>query len=184
MLTLVTGQPRTGTSLTMMILDRGGVTAEINHNINPNLNPYGSYETNKPIGAILDGRSAKCLNPQHLFDVPPREYKVIMPVRDPEQIILSRWDAFNIANPPKNLSLHIAQIEKQYRFIRFIVANRPDMTMLEVPYDDYFENTDTTVDNIAEFLGVPFDTVAAKAAIDLSLYKVRTLPDGVTVDIP
>lgn len=175
MLTIVTGQARTGTSLTMRLLDRGGVTAEHKPHVNDRLNPYGSFETDKRIPLIADGKSVKCLNPTQLFDLPARDYKLIMPVRDPEQIILSRWDAFNIPNRPMNLPLQIEMIEKHYRFIRFIASNRDDMTLLEIPYADYFEKTDETVANIAEFLGVEsFNIEAAKTAIDPSLYKVRT----------
>jgi len=177
MKTIVTGQPRSGTSLTMMILDKGGVTAEHNPTINDKLNPYGSFETNKKVSDVADGKSVKCLNPHQLFDVPEGAYKVIMPVRNPEQIILSRWAAFKVKNPPKNIALQIENIEKQYRFLRFIANARPDMDLLEIPYDDYFAKTDETVANIAEFLAVDtFDEVAAKAAVDAELFKVRELP--------
>ena len=122
MITIVTGQPRSGTSMTMMLLDKGGIPAEYSPNLNSNINPYGSFETTNFQGVIdkCNGKCIKCMTPQILFDVPEGDYKVIMPVRDPEQIIFSRIEAFKMKKMPPNLDRQIGQIERHYRFIRFI----------------------------------------------------------------
>lgn len=177
MITVVTGQPRTGTSLSMMILHKGGISAEYDPEVNKSLNPHGSFETRKELERPedFDGKCIKCLTPQMLFDLPKAEYKVIMPIRDSEQIILSRLEVFKGKQFPQNLALQKKMIEKQFRFMRFIVRHRADMEMLEIEYDDYFLKTDETVDRIADFLGVPFDKVEAKKAVDTEQYKVRNL---------
>jgi hypothetical protein len=161
----------------MMILDRGGIPAEHNPEINKKINPFGSFETGN-FENIPEDKCIKCLTPMQLFDLPVGEYKVIMPVRNPEQIYLSRVEAFqkpnlamNKANP--NVEMQKKMIEKHYRFLRFIVENRPDMELLEVPYDDYFLKTEDTIDKIAEFVGVPFDQEEATKAIDHTYYKIR-----------
>jgi len=177
MITIVTGQARTGTSLTMMILDRGGITAEHDPEINKAINPFGSFETRKEIvnPAEFDGKSIKCLTPQVLFDLPQADYKVVMPIRDPEQIILSRLEVFKGKQFPKNLDMQKKMIEKQYRFIKFIVEARKDMELLEVIYDDYFQKTDEAVAAIESFVGVQFNKEEAKKAVALEQYKVRDL---------
>jgi len=176
MKTIVTGNPRTGTSLSMMILDKGGIKAEHNLEINKAINPYGSFETHN-FKTVPEGKSFKCLNALELFDLPAGEYKVIMPVRDTEQIVLSRIETFNQKQMPPNMELQKQQIEKQYRFLRFIVENRPDMELLEIPYDDYFLKIDETIDAIAEFVDVEFDKKKAKKAIDPEYYKIRTVEE-------
>lgn len=175
MITIVTGQARTGTSLTMMVLDRGGIPALYDPDINKNLNPFGSFESRSLItsAAQLEGKCYKCLAPQNLFDLPKGNYKVIMPVRDPEQIMLSRFEVFKGKELPKNIPAQKAAIDKQYRFMRFIVNHRKDMELLEVNYDDYFSKPDETIDAIANFVGVTFDKVKAKEAIAPEIYKKR-----------
>jgi hypothetical protein len=162
--------------MSMMMLDRGGVTAEHEPSINAKLNPYGSFETSRLANfAIPDGKSVKCLMPQQLFDVPEGQYKVVMPVRDPEQIIYSRVVKFNANKLPPNMEIQKQQIEKQYRFLRFIVNNRPDMELLEIPYDDYFQKTDEVAGRMADFVGRnKFNAEVAKTAVDPSYYEVRT----------
>ena len=176
MITIVTGQPRSGTSMTMMVLDKGGIPAEHSPNLNSNINPYGSFETTNFQGVIdkCNGKCIKCMTPQILFDVPEGDYKVIMPVRDPEQIIFSRIEAFKMKKMPPNLDRQIGQIERHYRFIRFIISHRPDMQLLEIPYDDYFQKTAKVCDDIASFVEVPFVTSMAATAIDPQYYEVRT----------
>ena len=176
MITIVTGQPRSGTSMTMMLLDKGGIPAEHSPNLNSNINPYGSFETTNFQGVIdkCNGKCIKCMTPQILFDVPEGDYKVIMPVRDPEQIIFSRIEAFKMKKMPPNLDRQIGQIERHYRFIRFIISHRPDMQLLEIPYDDYFQKTDKVIGDISTFIGSKFDPVEGKKAIDPEYYEVRT----------
>jgi hypothetical protein len=176
MISLVTGQPRTGTSLTMMILHNGGILAEHDTDINKKINPYGSFESRKRIikKEQIEGKSYKCLTPLTLFDLPIAKYKVIMPIRDAEQIVYSRLEAFNSKMFPQNMELQKEMIEKHYRFIRFIVNARTDMELLEIPYDDYFTKTIETVDIIADFIGLPFDKAKAISAVDMKHYQKRT----------
>ena len=155
-----------------MILDKWGIHAKHDPQINNKINPYGSFETGN-FENLPDGCSVKCLTANQLFDLPIGEYKVIMPVRDSEQIILSRREAFHAKQPVRNLDLQKKMIDKQYKFIRFIVEHREDMELLEVPYDDYFNKTDETIQAISDFVGVPFDTEKAKEAIDPTYYKIR-----------
>lgn len=174
---IVTGLPRSGTSMTMMILDKGGIPAVYDERIHKDINPYGSFETGN-IGDITQhvGKCVKCLAPQLLFDLPIGDYKVIMPRRDPEQIVFSRVEAFKqkaIGNIEKQKEL----VDRQVRFIKFVVEHRPDMESLEIPFPDYYLTPEKVVDDIATFVETTFDKVEAVKAIDITLYKVRTLAE-------
>lgn len=171
--TIVTGIPRSGTSLTMKILNDGGIPAIYDPKIHADINPYGSFEAR--IDTIdftkTDGKCVKVLGAQQIFNLPKGQYKVIMPVRDPEQIILSRKEAFKQKNLPPNMEKQKTMLEIQYEFTRFVVKNM-GMELLEIPYDDYFNKSEEVVDKISAFVG-GLDKDKALKAIDKNYYKIR-----------
>jgi len=173
---IVTGNPRSGTSMTMNILDEGGITAIQDNRTNAGLNPNGSFET--LVGNVdfstIDGKSIKVLGAQQIFNLPEGEYKVILPIRDPEQILLSRAEAFKMKSLPTNYAKQIDMIARQTAFVKFVVNHRPDMELLKIPYEDYFLKPTEVVDKIATFVGVPFNKAKGVACIDTESYKVRT----------
>lgn len=186
MITVVTGVPRSGTSLTMKMLDDSGIPAYFDGQTHQEINPYGSFETNVPIFdlSLYDGQCVKCFQVISIFDTPPSNYKIIMPYRDPEQIILSRIEAFKIKNrTDASIDKQISQISRQYRFLRFIIANRPDMQLLEIPYTDYFQKTSEVVDMISDFVG-GIDKAKASAAVDPTYFKIRTRAEVLTQGEP
>jgi hypothetical protein len=176
MITIVSGVPRSGTSMTMMMLDRGGIVADQDPAIHADLNPYGSFETNR-LGYDLTkfaGKSVKCMVAPILFDTPVDDYKIIMPLRNAEQVILSRIKAFKMKVFPLNFDKQVEMVDRQYRFIKFVIKSRPDMKLLEIPYDDYFSKTRKVVNDISSFLEVNFNTIGAEMSVDPRSYKVRT----------
>lgn len=181
MITIVTGNPRSGTSMTMNILNDGGITAIQDPKIHSDLNPNGSFETNVSTVDFTkaDGKSIKVLGAQQLFNLPVGDYKIILPVRDPQQVVLSRIEAFKQKVIPPQISIdkQAEQVSKAYNFIRFVAEHRPDMTLLEVPFDEYYSKPAETVKKISDFVAVPFDKVEAVKAIDTTLYTVRTRED-------
>ena len=173
MIIIVSGVPRSGTSMTMRILDMGGISAFHDIEMHKGLNKYGCFERRNHDDDlnVYEGRCVKSLMPNALFATPKASYKVIMPVRDPEQVILSRM------RNDMTLELfakRVRQVSRMMDFLRFVIKSRDDMPLLEIPYEDYFTKTEEVVQRIADFVGVPFDKEKAILAVDKELYKVRT----------
>lgn len=187
MITVVAGLPRSGTSMSMMMLDKGGIPAVHNPNIHQDINPYGSFE----IGTMewdltkYNDKCVKALLPQVFAETPVGDYKIIMPVRDAEQIVLSRIVVFKTKNPTSaGIDKQKEQIERAYRFLKFVILARTDMQLLEIPYKDFFEKKQKVVDDVSNFLGVPFNKEEAVKAVDSEYFVIRTREEVLPKTVP
>ena len=116
--TIVSGVPRSGTSMTMRMLMFGGVELVANHTNNPgnSFNKYGCFEKgdlNLDL-RVYEGKAVKTFNPVVLYTTPKFNYKVIIPIRDLEQCLLSRHSAF------KNKEISDSERLKIKKNIKFI----------------------------------------------------------------
>jgi hypothetical protein len=176
MITIVTGSPRGGTSMTMNILDEGGVKAIHNPLMHKNINPHGSFEISidKVDFSTANGKCIKILGAEQIFNLPVGEYKVILPVRDAEQILLSRVEVFKTKQLPTNYDKQIKRINQHRDFLRFVINSRTDMELIEIPFEDYYLKPEATVKKIADFVDEEFDESKARECILTDSYKVRT----------
>jgi len=170
---IVTGVPRSGTSMTMRMLMFGGIPLEANHieGSGTSFNKYGCFEKGD---LDLDlkkykGKAVKTFNPVVLHAMPKFKYKVIIPIRDTEQCLKSRHAAFKNKQISDSERLRIIGA---LTLIKKILSERDDVEVLEIPYNDYFNKTSEVVARMAKFLD-GFDAVKASSAVDHSLFKIR-----------
>lgn len=184
-ITIVSGLPRSGTSLLMQLIQAGGVPALTdNQRAADEDNPRGYLEfeavkhTRKD-PAWLDAAAGKVVKMVHLLllDLPAnRSYQVVFARRDLREVLasqrkmLDRHGKAGAAIPDEQLmKIFEQQLAKLFTWL----ATRPNFRVLEVAYRDLLTDPKPQVARINQFLGGGLDETKMLAAIDPSLYRNR-----------
>jgi hypothetical protein len=184
MITIVSGLPRSGTSMMMRMLDAGGMPVIVDHIRKPDEdNPVGYYEfekvkKTKEDSAWLDsarGKAVKMIS-QLLLDLPPtHRYKVIFMQRDMQEVLSSQKTMLKRRGVPDETSdeemekffkIHLSDVERWLR-------KQPNIEILYVDYNDTMKNPEKSAQTINAFLGDVLDVGKMAMAVDNSLYRNR-----------
>ena len=183
-ITIVSGLPRSGTSLMMQMLDKGGMEV-VTDNIRAadQDNPKGYYEFEKvkkikeDVSWLKDtrGKAFKMVS-MLLYDLPPEEkYKVIFMNRNMSEVLASQrkmLDRLNKESGPDDDEmgeLLNAHLSKTYHWL----DHKPGIDVLYVSYNDLMADPAKTVKEINEFLDVGLNEEGMAGVIDTSLYRNR-----------
>ena len=183
---VVSGLPRSGTSMMMKMLDATGLSIMTDHERTADEdNPKGYFEyervkdlkdeTDKSWVRDARGRVLKVIS--HLLEDLPDEnaYRVILMRRDFDEIIASQnkmLDRRGEDNP-------IADAEAKESYIRhlvdvrFMVRKRPNFELLEVHFTQALEAPQTFVSDVNTFLGGALDIDSMMTVVDPDLYRNR-----------
>lgn len=184
---VVSGLPRSGTSMAMKMLEAGGVpiltdgvrTADIS-------NPRGYYEF-EPVKELdkggdvawladARGKAVKIISFLLTWLPDSYDYKVIFMQRDLEEAIASQNAMLaHRGEPAENgdgARLRLAYEEHLGRVGRFL-ANRPCFSTLMVAYRDVVERPDDAASRMAAFVGGALDVDRMAAVADPALYRNR-----------
>jgi predicted AlkP superfamily phosphohydrolase/phosphomutase/tetratricopeptide (TPR) repeat protein len=186
---IVSGLPRSGTSLMMQMLEAGGLPPMTDHERRADVdNPRGYYEweaikqiAKKP--ELLDeesvaGRAIKCIS--MLLPALPAQhhYKVLFMVRPIAEVMASQ-QAMTSRLGTKGASLGHDQLERGLRSHREEVrrwgTTRPEVEWLEVDYPALVRDPAESISKLVEFIGrehLPNESAMA-AVIDASLHRQR-----------
>ncbi|WP_165225836.1 sulfotransferase family protein [Aquisphaera insulae] len=180
---IVSGLPRSGTSLMMQMLDRGGVRAVTDNIRTPDTdNPRGYYEFEQVKKIKQDaswipevrGKSVKMVS-QLLFDLPAgEEYRIVFMERDLDEMLASQekmLDRLNREAGPRD-DIKAAFVKHLSR-LRAWLAQQPNMQVLYIRYSDLVKDPEAQASRINEFLGGALDVAAMAEAVDPSLYRNR-----------
>jgi hypothetical protein len=184
-ITVVSGLPRSGTSLMMQMLRAGGLPALTDEQRSADAdNPRGYYEFEAVKKLKEDaswvgnarGQAVKVIS-MLLYDLPPSHpYRVVFMVRDPDEILASQKQMLKRRGTPapgaddEAMKRHF---EAHLQKVRAWLAERPN---IRVHYCDYRELLRAPVEpvrRLAEFLGGGLDQRAMVEAVDQSLYRNR-----------
>jgi hypothetical protein len=186
MITIVSGLPRSGTSLMMQMLVAGGVTPLSDGERTADAdNPRGYLEwerikqlPNDP-GCIAEaeGKVVKVIS-RLLLSLPSgHEYRVIFMQRllpevlaSQDQMLRRRGNYKEGADP----AAMAAAFEKHLREVYAWLEGRPYVKSILVPYRDVLKQPEEIGRKIAEFLGIPLNVEAMNQQVDASLYRNRT----------
>jgi len=180
---VVSGLPRSGTSLMMQMLDRGGIPAltdEVRRADTDNPRGYYEFEAVKRTQhdaswlAEARGKVVKMVS-SLLYDLPATEsYRVIFQRRDFDEMIDSQEKMLKRLERP---SAPREQIKKSFtvhleRLFDWL-PQQDHLQVLMVSYNDILEDADREIGRIVEFLdSVPLPDEMLQA-IDPSLYRNR-----------
>lgn len=184
--TIVSGLPRSGTSLMMAMLEAGGILVLTDHIRGADEdNPKGYYEFEqikqiKEDPACLDqahGKVVKVIS--ELLVHVPRHYlcRVIFMRRAMDEILASQRqmllrrgkadDAVDDATMATLFNKHLQRVESW-------LSQQSNMSVLYVSYNELLVYPDTFIEQINLFLGGTLDTSRMKQTIDKRLYRQRS----------
>ena len=180
---IVSGLPRSGTSLLMQMLDRGGlevVTDNIRAADTDNPRGYYEYEQVKKIKQDASwlpatrGKVFKMIS-QLLYDLPPSErFRIVFMERDFDEMLRSQEKMLARLNrkgaPPdeikRSYTLHLERLRDWLR-------QQSNMRVLYVSYNNLVQRPREQAERINEFLGVKAKVEEMVKAVDPSLYRNR-----------
>ena len=180
---IVSGLPRSGTSLMMQMLDHGGVEV-VTDNIRTadTDNPRGYYEFEQVKKIERDttwlpatrGKAFKMVS-QLLYDLPPTEtYRVLFMERDLEEMLASQEKMLARLGRPcapreqmkRSYALHLERLHGW-------LSQQPHFALLRVSYNDLLERPESSARRVSEFLDGRASAEKMAATVDPSLYRNR-----------
>jgi hypothetical protein len=184
---VVSGYPRSGTSLMMQMLAAGGLEVLIDdvHETDEH-NPRGYYEFGPALSlggegqttewvAEAGGRAVKVLAYQLRYLPPGAEYRVVFMRRTIAEILAS-WSKMGIKRPDCGLTEReqVLSFKTEYVVYEAELSRRSDMHALYVRYNDVIADPTGAAGRVADFLGLPLDVAAMATAVDPRLYRNRS----------
>jgi hypothetical protein len=185
---VVSGLPRSGTSLVMQMLAAGGLPIVTDGARSPDEdNPRGYLEDQrvKDLGrsdarwlAEARGKAVKVVS--HLLKELPRghNYQVILVLRDIREVLTSQARMLERRGEPSgpDNSQMRELLEGDLWRARYLLSRLPQFDVLELSYADVIEQPERHARRVAGFLGMPLDVAAMAAVVDRMLYRNRAQP--------
>jgi hypothetical protein len=180
---VVSGLPRSGTSMMMQMLAAGGLeTASDGLRTADDDNPRGYFELERVKQlkhdsawlAAATGKAVKVVS-QHLFDLPATEsYRVIFMDRDLAEVIASQ-EAMIARRGTRGAASDkmSAAFENHLVRVKSWLAGRNNMRTHFASYVAILADPHGEAATVNEFLGGELDVAAMAAAVDPALYRNR-----------
>lgn len=183
---IVSGLPRSGTSMMMKMLEAGGVQPLTdNLRIADDDNPKGYYEF-EPVKALrqgdfgwlkdAQGKAVKVIATLLPYLPDTFSYQVIFIHREMREILASQKRMLlNRGEDPDKVSDHdMARIyEKHLKQVDDWLRTHPNIQRLDVNYNQMIQNPTPDIERINRFLGGSLDPQMMSEAIDVRLYRQR-----------
>jgi hypothetical protein len=184
-ITIVSGLPRSGTSMMMRMLEAGGMAVVVDNTRPPDAdNPYGYYEFEqvkkvKDDASFLDHAHGKALKMVFtlLYDLPQNKtYHIIfmqrnmMEVLMSQRIMLQRHGKSTLQHDDARMGQIFAKhLEEVYAWL----AKQTCIEVLYVNYDDVMTSPLQQAQRINRFVGNRLDSRKMAAMVDPTLYRNR-----------
>jgi hypothetical protein len=184
-ITIVSGLPRSGTSMMMKILEAGGLPIFTdNLRLADENNPKGYYELEQ-VKALKDGDDA------WIKDAPGKVVKVIsslleyLPASYRYKVIFMRREIAEILASQKQMLIRrgessngddrkmAEQFQEHLKRVRVWLANQPNMEVLYVDYNALMADPAPEIKAVAEFLGLTDHLKAMLSVPDKKLYRQK-----------
>jgi hypothetical protein len=186
MITVVSGIPRSGTSLMMQMLSAGGLPL-LTDGVrlpDPN-NPRGycewalvkSLSRTPEIIREAEGKVVKVISSLLSALSSQHEYKIIFMRRPLEEVISSQdrmLERLGKQVTPAARASVIAAFERHLAVVYSWLARQPNMAVLYLAYTDVVEAPPKAASNVADFLGRGLDLEAMSRQVEQSLYRERS----------
>jgi len=184
---VVSGLPRSGTSMAMKMLDAGGVpivTDGIRTADESNPKGYYEFERVKELDKDGDtawlrdarGKAVKIISFLLTYLPDTYDYRVVFMNRDIDEVLASqnkmltaRGETAEAADDEKMREVYRKHLDKVSRFLR----NRACFQTLQVGYRDVVDNPAAEARRINEFLGGRLNVEQMSAVADRELYRNR-----------
>ncbi|MBZ5719363.1 MAG: sulfotransferase [Acidobacteriia bacterium] len=185
MIAIVSGLPRSGTSLMMQMLAAGGMTILADGERRADAdNPKGYLEWERikqlpkepALIAEAEGKVVKVIS-QLLLSLPAdHEYRVIFMQRPLPEVMASQDEMLRrrgTYDPKVDTSAVISAFRDHLYEVHVRLNSQPNVKVLRLPYHDVLREPKATAEKIAQFLGVVLNTDAMAGQVDDTLYRQR-----------
>lgn len=190
---VVSGLPRSGTSMTMKMLQAGGLPLTVDDRRQADEdNPKGYFELERvkklqeePDKSWLGrsrGQAVKVIS-QLLQELPPAHfYQVIFMDRHLDEVLASQNKMLEHRGEP--LAEDDTQVrelfERHLRIVRTWLENQPNFEVLYLNYPEVVSDPKKAAETIRAFLRLELDTESMSRAVDRKLYRNRRQPKSST----
>lgn len=189
---VVSGLPRSGTSMMMNMLVAGGVplvSDSVRDADEDNPNGYFEFEPVKQLSegqnkwlADADRKVVKIVSALLEYLPAGHHYKILFMERSIKEILASQRKMLDRRNERSKVG--DSEMEDQFRKhladIKYWLARQPNMEVLYVDYNQLVSNPDGFCSKIAEFVGVPVDQAKMRSVPSERLYRNRAAGEGKT----
>jgi hypothetical protein len=187
MITVVSGVPRSGTSLMMQILAAGGLTPLTDGQRAADAsNPRGYFEWEKAKSlprephciAEAEGKAVKIISSLLLSLPNTFAYKVIFMERPVGEVLASQSaliEKLGKQGPALAAEAMERALEAHLKQVKASLHLRPEIRLWWVNYHDALQNPQIVCETIQQFLNIPLNVPAMTAQIDLSLHRQRQM---------
>ena len=184
---VVSGLPRSGTSMMMKMLEAGGLPVWVDGiRAADGQNPTGYYELervkdlHKPIDKrwVRDGRGRAVKVISSLLEhLPPtNNYRVVFMQRDLGEVLASQSrmleDRGERGGDASDEQLRV-YYERHLRKVKYFLARSQAFSALEVDYAAAVADAEAVAKRVSDFLGGALDVTAMSRVADRSLYRNR-----------
>ena len=184
-ITIVSGLPRSGTSMMMKMLEAGGielVVDNIRHADEDNPNGYYELEKVKKIKEDISwleettGKAFKMVSAL-LYNPPAdKNYKIIFMERKMEEMIASQNKMLERKDITKKVSSDEKMGElfkKHLKAIKQWLLGQKNMEILYISYNSLIVDPQKNAETVNRFIGGNLDTAKMSSIVDKSLYRQR-----------
>ena len=186
-ITIVSGLPRSGTSMMMKMVDAGGIpplTDELRAADEDNPKGYYEFERVKQMdkgdtGWVPEarGKAVKVISALLKFLPTSEEYRVIFIRRNIDEILASQRKMLihRGEDPDRQDDAQMKMLfEKHLRSVEEWLASRRNVRTLYVHYSDMLGNPKPQIERVNAFLGGKLDTARMGEVVDPALYRNRS----------
>ena len=185
MITIVSGLPRSGTSLMMQMLVAGGLDALSDGERPPDAdNPRGYFEwerikqlpTDPDCIAEAEGKVVKVISKLVLSLPPGHDYRVVFVERPLPEVLKSQDEMLRRRGTYKEgaNSVISAAFEKHLREVYAWLDSKPYLKTVRIPYHEALRRPKEIANQLAQFLDMNLDVEAMTRQVDVSLYRNRS----------
>jgi hypothetical protein len=183
---VVSGLPRSGTSMMMKMLAAGGlsiVTDNEREADDDNPNGYFEIESSKRLkdGEVdwiyhAQGKAVKVIS--YLLEFLPEDltYDIIFMNREISEILASQKKMLHRRNEESSISDDEMgeQFRSHVKAVKYWVPRKPNMRVMYVNYTDMVGEPESLCAPIVEFLGLPLNIDAMRSVPNKELYRNRS----------
>ena len=186
LIVVVSGLPRSGTSMMMKMLEAGGIPPVTdNQRMADDDNPKGYYEFERVKKldkgdtewlADAPGKVVKVIATLLTYLPPTYNYKVIFMRRLMPEILASQRQMLvrRGKDPNKFKDQDMARIfEKHVKKVDAWIATQPNLQRIDMSYNDMLKDSAPHIARLNEFLGGGLDTARMAEVVDVNLHRNR-----------
>jgi hypothetical protein len=186
LITVVSGLPRSGTSLMMQMLEKGGMEILTDHVRKADVNNekgYYEYERVKSIRKDnswmkeADGKAVKIITQLLPYISPDYEYAVLYMVRPMEEILRSQKRMReHLPGAGKGVDREVLEqsYARQVQRVQHWMENHPKMRTLYVYCPEVLSHPLEKAKEIRSFLGISLNAEAMTSVVDVTLWHQKS----------